>query len=240
MPGALTTLGRRRLAVLLLPVATVAVHELRYLLAYGPGAGRELIAQGDAYVESLLPGVVLLLAVCFGAGLVRVWRVAGGRASGGDAPRLSQWRLWAGASVALLAAYVGQEALEVLLGSAHVSVLTQAFGDGGWWAAPAALTVGLGWALLARGARAVLALAARRAARRHRPAGSRPSRSRTVWCRPDATPCPARRSPSRRRRSRRSAIAPTHPAGSSPCHRARRSAATTACPARLSAPVSAM
>jgi hypothetical protein len=164
MPGALKTLGRRRLAVLLLPAATVAVHQLRYLLAYGPNAGRQLIAQGDAYVESLLPGLVLLMAVCAAAGLLQLWRVSRGSGAARPAGHVRLWRLWAIASAALLAAYVGQEALEVMLGSARASVIAQAFGDGGWWAGPAALAIGLGWALLARGAKVVLALAARRAA----------------------------------------------------------------------------
>jgi hypothetical protein len=193
MPGALKTLGRRRLALALLPVATVAVHQLRYLLAYGADAGHELIAQGDAYIESLLPGLVLLIGACAVAGLLHVWRVASGGTSAGPARRPGLWRLWGCACVALLLAYVGQEALEVLLGSAHASVLAQAFGAGGWWAVPAVITVGLGWALLARGARAVLALAARRGADR-RPGlrsgreltPARPGRIAVLW--PPACP----------------------------------------------------
>jgi hypothetical protein len=171
MLGALHTLGRRRLSLLALPVATVAVHQLRYVLAYGSRAGHYLVAQGDAYVESMVPGLVLLLCVCAAMALLEVWRVARGRgreraAKARAAVRLSV--LWAGAAAALLLAYVGQETLEVLLGSAHVSVLVQAFGDGGWWAGPAAILVGLAWALLARGARAVLELAAGRARRSRR------------------------------------------------------------------------
>jgi hypothetical protein len=189
MLGALQTLGRRRLAILLLPVATVAVHQLRYLLAYGPDAGRVLIAQGDAYVESLIPGLILLLGVCVGGALLHLWRVARGCASARPARAVSVRQLWAFASIALLAAYLGQEALEVLLGSAHASFLAQAFGDGGWWAGPAALIVALGWALLARGARAVLEFAARRATRRRWPddgplALERPRRAAVLAPRP--------------------------------------------------------
>jgi hypothetical protein len=174
MLGAPQTLGRRRLAMLLLPVATLAVHQLRYVFAYGPDAGRLLVAQGDAYVESLIPGVVLLFGLCVAVGLLQLWRVARGSAAARRTRTISVWRLWAVASVVLFAAYLGQEALEVLLGSAHVSFLAQAFGDSGWWAGPAALTVGLGWALLARGARAVLELAARRATQRRWPARREP------------------------------------------------------------------
>jgi hypothetical protein len=159
MLGALHTLGRRRLSLLALPVATVAVHQLRYVLAYGPRAGHYLVAQGDAYVESMLPGLVLLLCVCAAMASLQVLRVARGKASAPSAGDARLPALWAGATAALLLAYVGQETLEVLLGSAHVSVLVQAFGDGGWWAGPAAILVGLAWALLARGVRAVLDLA---------------------------------------------------------------------------------
>jgi hypothetical protein len=70
--------------------------------------------------------------------------------------------LWTGAFVALLAGYLVQESLEVLLGSAHAPMLAQAFGSGGWWAIPSAAAVGLAWALLTRGAHAVLLAAARR------------------------------------------------------------------------------
>ena len=54
---------RQRFALLLMPVATVAVHQLRYLLAYGSHAGRALADQGDYYVESLTPVLGVLVAI---------------------------------------------------------------------------------------------------------------------------------------------------------------------------------
>ena len=124
MTGARQTWVRHRLAVALMPLATVAVHQLRYVFAYGAGAGHQLVLDGDGYVTALLPGLGLLA----------------------------------------LAAAV----LEVVLGSAHTSIIGQAFADGGLWILPAAVLVGFGWSLAVRGSRAVLALALRRALRRRR------------------------------------------------------------------------
>ncbi len=160
-----------------MPVATLLVHQLRYVLAYGPRAGRELAEQGDAYVHSLVPWLAAVLPVFLGALVIQLAKLA--VASRSDvpaaAPRLKV--LWPGAFVALLVGYLAQESLEVLLGSAHLTVLAQAFGDGGWWAVPSAAVVGLGWALLARGARAALRAVAERRAARLRQAAERPGRS---------------------------------------------------------------
>jgi hypothetical protein len=151
--------------VLLMPVATVLVHQLRYLLAYGPRAGHELAEQGDAYVHSLLPWLVaLVLPLFLGALVLALARSARASRSGGARPpRVSV--LWAGAFVALLAGYIVQESLEVALGSAHATVLAQAFGSGGWWAVPAAALVAAAWVLVARGTHAALAAAARAGSR---------------------------------------------------------------------------
>jgi hypothetical protein len=133
----------------LMPVGAVAVHQLRYLLAYGSDAGRELAEQGDSYVHSLTPWLVAAVAVAIGATIAH-W-VASPR-PGRNAKRRPLWQVWALASVSMLLAYTVQEGLEVVLGSAHTSVWNQAYGDGGWWAVPAALAVGFAWSLLARGA----------------------------------------------------------------------------------------
>lgn len=155
--------SRGGLAVLLMPVATVLVHQLRYLIAYGSRAGHELAEQGDAYVHSLYPWLTALLPLFLGALVVQLGRAAAApRAQrGGATPRLSV--LWAGAFTALLIGYIGQETLEVLLGSAHAGFFTQAFGAGGWCAVPIAAAVSLAWALLARGTQAALRAVAGRA-----------------------------------------------------------------------------
>jgi hypothetical protein len=155
------TRGRTGLAVLLMPLATALVHQLRYVLAYGPRAGHELAEQGDAYVHSLLPWLMaVVLPLFFGALALALARSARGSAADPARPRRLPV-LWTGAFIALLAGYVLQESLEVTLGSAHATVLSQAFGSGGWWAVPAAAIVAAAWVLVARGTHAVLAVAAR-------------------------------------------------------------------------------
>jgi hypothetical protein len=167
MTGARQTWLRHRLAVLLIPLATVAVHQLRYVFAYGSGAGHELALDGDEYVTALLPGLGMLALAAAVLGTVALWRAARGHpAIARRVPSLPV--LWAVATVVLLGGYLVQESLEVVLGSAHASIIGQAFADGGLWVLPAAVLVGLGWALAVRGSRAVLALALRRALRRRR------------------------------------------------------------------------
>lgn len=166
-----------------MPLATVAVHQLRYVFAYGSGAGHELALSGDEYVGALLPGFALLALVAVGFGVLSLWRaVHRRRLRSSRAPSRSSslsFRrvpslpvLWAAATLLLLGGYLVQESLEVVLGSAHTSIVGQAFADGGWWVLPAAALVGLGWALAVRGTRAVLALALRRARRKRRRDGT--------------------------------------------------------------------
>jgi len=58
----------KRLARLtLLPPATIAVHQLRYVLAFGSHAGGALEPQGHAHLQSLLPWIVVVLAAGMGA-----------------------------------------------------------------------------------------------------------------------------------------------------------------------------
>jgi len=68
---------------LLLPAAALAVHELRYRLAYGGGAASALASQGHSYLDSLAPWLVLLLGLALGGFLVRVAGSASGRSGGG-------------------------------------------------------------------------------------------------------------------------------------------------------------
>jgi hypothetical protein len=147
-------------AAALMPIAALAVHQLRYLLAYGPKGSSELAETGHSYLNSLTPWLVLVLALGFGgfvARLGRTWR-------SGETEHSPQRRflgLWLAASAALVLIYAGQEFLEGLLATGHPAGLVGVFGDGGLWAVPAALAVGAVFALVVRGGRAALALAAR-------------------------------------------------------------------------------
>jgi hypothetical protein len=154
--------GLARAAVV--PAAAVAVHQLRYWLAFGSSAGIELQRQGHSYLHSLAPWIVIALAWAAGGFLSALGRALNGHTS---APRygLSLFGLWLVCAASLMAIYSGQEFLEGLLATGHPAGLAGIFGYGGWWAIPAALCVGLVLATLLHGARWVLREVATRRAR---------------------------------------------------------------------------
>jgi hypothetical protein len=150
-PAALRGLARAAV----IPPAAFAVHQLRYLLAFGDGAGAELQRQGHAYLHSMVPWVVLLLGLAVGGFLSALGRALNGQRS---LPRfgLSLLGLWLACALCLIAIYAAQELLEGMVLSGHPGGLAGIFGYGGWWALPAALCVGLVLAALLHGARWVL------------------------------------------------------------------------------------
>src|SRR5438309_135790 len=84
----------------LMPAAALAVHQLRYALAYGGGASHALAAQGHAYLSSLTPWIVLLAGLALGGSLgalVQRWGRGGDGAVGAAgwvrAARLRAWLL---------------------------------------------------------------------------------------------------------------------------------------------------
>jgi hypothetical protein len=135
----------------LLPAAAFAVHQLRYMLAFGVGAGAELSRSGHSYLHSVAPWLILLLALTVGAFLR-----AAGRAFAGQRtiPRyaMSLGVLWMLSATALVAIFVTQELLEGVFATGHPAGLTGIFGYGGWWSIPAAACVGLVVASLFHGA----------------------------------------------------------------------------------------
>jgi hypothetical protein len=139
----------------LVPAGALAVHQLRFLLAFGGGAGAELARQGHSYLHSLVPWIVLLIGAATGAFLWGLGRAFGGHRS---IPRytVSFAALWAVCSACLVAIYVTQEFLEGVLATGHPAGLAGIFGYGGWWSIPAAVCVGLVLAAVFHGARWVL------------------------------------------------------------------------------------
>jgi len=163
---------RQQLGVALFPLGVFAVHQLRYQLAFGFDASRELADQGHAYLHELTPWIVLAVALGLGgliARLARAWR--SGEADRGSGRCLVV--LWALASAGLFSIYVGQELLEGLLATGHAEGLAGILGDGGLWALPASIAVGGALALVVRGGRALVARVARLGRRRPRIAGAR-------------------------------------------------------------------
>lgn len=190
----------RTRAAALVPIGALAVHQLRYWLAYGPAASRELLDTGHSYLHSLTPWIVLAVGIAVGSFLARLARTRG---SGevderGGRGLLALWMIAAGS---LLAIYVGQEVLEGLLEAGHPAGLIGVLGDGGWWAIPAAVAIGGALALLIRGGRAAIALVARlgcaptRPARRALPAWSRPAAASFIRLTPLATAAAGRAPP---------------------------------------------
>jgi hypothetical protein len=156
----------RRVAPLaLMPAAAFAVHQLRYWLAFGSQTGAELRAQGHSYLHSVVPWIVLLMALSVGAFVRALGRALGGRCS---LPRytLSFTAVWLVCAACLVAVYSTQEFLEGLFATGHPGGLIGIFGYGGWWSVPAALAVGLVLAAGFHGAYWVLREVAERHGRR--------------------------------------------------------------------------
>ncbi len=155
---------RQRLGVGLVPLAAFAVHQLRYLLAFGSEASHELAVQGHSYLHELTPWIMLAVALGVGGLLTRVARAWHTGDPGHDRDhgcRLAA--LWILTAVGLLAMYVGQEFLEGLLATGHPQGLQGIVGDGGLWAIPASIVIGGLLTLVIRGSRALVAhVAARR------------------------------------------------------------------------------
>jgi hypothetical protein len=154
--------------LLLLPAAALAVHQLRYWLAYGSRANAELAAQGHSYLHSLVPWTVFALAV--GGGLfLRRLVVAARTGRGPGARRGSAVHLWLASSAGLLAVYAVQETLEALLTTGHPAGMAGVFGHGGWWAVPVAAAVAAVLTAVLLLGRALLRQVAAAARRRARP-----------------------------------------------------------------------
>lgn len=170
----------------LVPVAAFAVHQLRFLLAFGSGAGVELRETGHSYLHSVVPWIILLVGISVGAFLLSLGRAAGGRRSA-SRRGLSVLTLWLVCSSCLLAIYCTQEFLEGLLATGHPTGIEGIFGFGGLWAIPSAGGVGLVLAALLYGASWTVA----QVSRRHDSVPELPPRRVPLVARPsDAEPLP--------------------------------------------------
>ena len=180
MPRRIDTLLSPRLrAAALMPAAVLTVHQLRFLLAFGPGSGQELEKEGHQYLSALAAPIAMSVAIVaslFFARLAVAWRVGTGerhpaagasaRDAGEVSPRFAFLRLALSIGAAILALYSCQELLEGMLSTGHPGGFEGVFGDGGWWSVPLALGCGTIVAAALRGARAAI----RWVAGRHRPA----------------------------------------------------------------------
>jgi hypothetical protein len=140
-------------SVALLLAGAYALHSLRYLVAFGEGAGHALRGQGHAYLDVAPAALTLLLAAALGELLARIAR-GGGTTS---EPETSLRRLWAVSVAALMGIFVAQELAEGWLSAGRPDGLAAVAANGGWIAGPLSVGVGLLVALLHRGATAALA-----------------------------------------------------------------------------------
>lgn len=140
--------------------AAFAVHQLRYMLAFGASADAELRRSGHTYLHSVAPWLALVLALVVGGFLRLFGRTLAGQTT---LPRytLSLAGMWLACTGGLLAVFICQEALEGIVIAGHPAGLAGIFGYGGWWAIPAAACFGLVLAAWFHGARWVLREVAR-------------------------------------------------------------------------------
>ena len=152
--------------VALLAPAAFAVHQLRYLLAFGGQAGIVLQRTGHSYLHSVTPWIVVLIALVVGGFLRELGQAFAGQKT---VPRYtaSLAAMWLACSISLIGIFACQEFLEGLLATGHPAGLVGIFGYGGWWSIPAAVCVGLVLAAWFHGARWILRGVARRRARAH-------------------------------------------------------------------------
>ena len=92
--------------------AALLVHQLRFMLAFGGGAGSELARQGHSYLHSLVPWIVLLIGVAVGGFLWALGRALRGHSGSGTRYTVSLVALWLTCAAALLAIFAAQEFLE--------------------------------------------------------------------------------------------------------------------------------
>src|SRR4051812_49338437 len=142
MGSAMCTAHRVRLAALL-AVGAFALHQLRYLIAFGGSSSTELAQQGHGYMSDLLAPLAVLVVAATLATLIR-------GTEGASAAPVSLGRRAVVFAGALLAIFAGQELLEGLIASGHPAGSAAVFAQGGWIAAPLAVAVGALLALVAR------------------------------------------------------------------------------------------
>ena len=150
----------------LVPPAAFAVHQLRFLLAFGHAAGAELGKTGHSYLHSVVPWIVALLGLATGLFLRAFGQAVGGKRRFTRTRTASFLTLWAACTFALVVIYAVQELIEGAVLVGHLPGLAGVFAFGGWWAVPAATSVGLVLAAAYYGVDAVLNEVTRRASAR--------------------------------------------------------------------------
>jgi hypothetical protein len=136
-----TAHGVRLAAIMAL--GAFALHQLRYLIAFGGSSSAELAQEGHGYMSDLLPPVAVLVLAAGVATLIR-------GTEGSSSVRTPLAHRVAGFAGALLAIFFAQESLEGLIVAGHPAGAGAVLANGGWLALPLAGVIGALAALLAR------------------------------------------------------------------------------------------
>jgi hypothetical protein len=144
----------------LVALGALAVHQLRYLAAYGSDTGHQLAHQGHGYLFSALPVVAGFAAAALAACVLRS-AVAGMP----NRTRSAGPLLYA---LAIVSVFSCQELMEGAFSEGHAVGLGAVFAHGGWLAVPLALVIGWTCSALDRGVRRLENLAAGARGRRVR------------------------------------------------------------------------
>lgn len=144
-----------------MPLATLAVHQLRYYLIFGAHGPARLARDGHAYLSIVEPLVLLVAAMALGAFIGRLTRTWSGEANP-ERPEQRLLRTWLVCALVLFALYCGQELTEGMFAPGHAAGVAGVLGHGGLIAAPLAALLGAVLTLALRTADTLLALAAHR------------------------------------------------------------------------------
>jgi hypothetical protein len=126
-----------------LALGAFALHQLRFLIAFGGSSSTELASQGHHYMQGMLPPIAVMALAAILATLIR-------GTEGASPSRAPLGRRVAVFASALFGIYLFQESIEGLISAGHPEGPAAVLGAGGWLAIPLALLIGLLAALLAR------------------------------------------------------------------------------------------
>jgi hypothetical protein len=150
----------------LLSLGALAVHELRYVLAYGERAGEALASQGHAYLSDLGGALITLILATLLATVLAGALAPPARRPGNAGSAFRRMAVLHG--LALMAIFCAQELTEGAVASGHAAGLAAVLAHGGWVALPLALAAGALCSLACLALQGVERNLARRALRRTR------------------------------------------------------------------------
>ncbi|MGD9734136.1 MAG: hypothetical protein AB7V58_00785 [Solirubrobacterales bacterium] len=140
--------GHRAQSASLIALGAFAVHQLRYLFAYGANSHDTLVQQGHGYLAHAIPLLVGLGLAALTARLVR-------SVISGPAPGAEQGIKATSYALGIAAVFCCQELIEGVLFAGHATGLAAIFTAGGWAALPLAAIFGVLAALIDRGMEAI-------------------------------------------------------------------------------------